>query len=42
MVTEFNNWIFDDARKAGDVEIVKTSYGYHIMYFVGCLLYTST
>lgn len=35
MVTEFNNWIFDDARKAGDVEIVKTSYGYHIMYFVG-------
>ena len=35
MVTEFNDWIYDEARKAGDVEIVKTSYGYHVMYFVG-------
>lgn len=34
MVAEFNDWVFDANRKAGDVEIVKTSYGYHIMYFV--------
>ncbi len=35
MVTEFEDWCFDEARKAGDSDIVKTSYGYHIMYFVG-------
>lgn len=35
MVTEFNDWLFDEARKEGDVEIVKTPYGYHIMYFAG-------
>lgn len=35
MVDEFNDWLFDDARKAGDTDIVKTTYGYHIMYFVG-------
>ncbi len=34
MVTEFNDWVFDTNRKAGDVEIVKTDYGYHIIYFV--------
>lgn len=34
MVTEFNDWCFDASRKAGDVEIVKTDYGYHIIYFV--------
>lgn len=33
MVTEFNDWIFDTARKTGDTDIVKTDYGYHIMYF---------
>ena len=33
-VTEFNDWCFDSSRKAGDVEIVKTVYGYHIIYFV--------
>lgn len=33
MVEEFNDWCFDPARKEGDCEIVKTSYGYHIMYF---------
>ncbi|MCX7615477.1 MAG: peptidylprolyl isomerase, partial [Clostridiales bacterium] len=31
----FNNWIFDKARKPGDTGIVETSYGYHIMYFIG-------
>lgn len=35
MVTEFNDWCFDQARQAGDVDIVKTSLGYHIMYFCG-------
>ena len=33
-VPEFQNWSIDPARKTGDTEIVKTSYGYHIMYFV--------
>lgn len=35
MVTEFNDWCFDDARRVGDSDIVKTSYGYHVMYFAG-------
>lgn len=35
MVTEFNDWCFDPARKPGDNGIVKTDYGYHIMYFSG-------
>lgn len=35
MVEEFDAWIFDAARKAGDCEIVKTDYGYHIMFFEG-------
>lgn len=34
MVTEFNDWVFDVNRKAGDVELVETDYGYHIIYFV--------
>ncbi len=34
MVTEFNDWIFDAARKSGDTGIVGTQYGYHIMYYV--------
>ena len=35
MVTEFNDWCFDAARKVGDTDIVETSYGYHVMYFAG-------
>lgn len=35
MVKEFNDWCFDPDREVGDHEIVKTDYGYHIMYFVG-------
>ena len=34
MVTEFNDWCFDEARQPGDTDIVKTTYGYHIMYYV--------
>ena len=33
-VESFENWSFDDARKAGDSGIIETEYGYHIMYFV--------
>lgn len=35
MVEEFNDWIFDEARKPGDYGLIKTSIGYHIMYFSG-------
>ena len=35
MVPEFENWCFDASRQVGDYGIVKTTYGYHIMYFVG-------
>ncbi len=35
MVAEFENWLFDEARVAGDTGVVKTEYGYHIMYYVG-------
>ena len=35
MVTEFNDWCFADGRAVGDSGIVKTSYGYHIMFFSG-------
>ena len=35
MVPEFENWCFDASRQHGDYGIVKTTYGYHIMYFVG-------
>ncbi len=34
MVAEFENWSFAEGRKAGDVGIVETTYGYHIMYAV--------
>ncbi|MBR6826094.1 MAG: hypothetical protein IKM59_06055, partial [Oscillospiraceae bacterium] len=30
-----NDWCFDPARQVGDHGIVKTSYGFHIMYFSG-------
>lgn len=35
MVTEFNDWCFADGRAVGDHGVVKTSYGYHIMFFSG-------
>ena len=34
MVAEFENWALEEGRKAGDVGIVETQYGYHIMYFI--------
>lgn len=35
MVDAFEAWALDPARGAGDVDIVQTQFGYHIMYFVG-------
>ena len=35
MVKEFENWSLAKDRKYGDVGIVESSYGYHIMYHVG-------
>jgi hypothetical protein len=35
MVAEFEDWCFDEARKTGDTGIVETTYGYHVMYFIG-------
>ena len=35
MVPNFNSWCFDASRKAGDTGIVESTYGYHVMYFVG-------
>jgi len=33
-VEPFLKWSIDTSRKAGDVELVETEYGYHIMYYV--------
>jgi len=35
MVKEFEDWCFDETRKEGDTGLVKTKFGYHIMYYVG-------
>lgn len=34
MVAEFNDWCFDESRQPGDYGLVKTQFGYHVMYFV--------
>lgn len=34
MVAEFENWLFS-AKEKGETGIVKTEYGYHVMYYVG-------
>ena len=34
MVPEFEEWSVDKSRKYGDTGIVKSQYGYHIMFFV--------
>ncbi len=33
-VEAFEAWSLDEARKEGDVAVVETEYGYHVMYFV--------
>lgn len=36
MVSEFDEWLYDEARKPGDTEIIfSDDFGYHIMYYVG-------
>ena len=35
MVEAFDAWCFDEARRPGDFGLVKTEFGYHLMYFVG-------
>lgn len=35
MVENFNDWLFDSSRQAGDHAVVETEIGYHLMYFVG-------
>lgn len=34
-VPSFLNWSIDPARKVGDVEVIESEYGYHVMYYVG-------
>lgn len=34
MVPEFESWATDKSRRLGDVGIVKSDYGYHVMYFI--------
>lgn len=34
MVVTFSDWCFDQARAPGDTGIVKSEYGYHLIYFV--------
>ncbi len=35
MVEEFDAWIFDESRVPGHYGLVKTEFGYHVMYYVG-------
>ena len=35
MVVTFNDWCFDESREPGDSGLVRTEFGYHIMYFIG-------
>ena len=35
MVTPIDDWLFDPSRKAGDSGIVQSSYGFHLLYYVG-------
>ena len=32
---ELNDWLFDENRKYGDITIIETSLGYHIVFYVG-------
>lgn len=34
MVKPFEDWCFDESRQKGDYGLVRTDYGYHIMYFL--------
>ena len=41
MVTEFNDWCFDETRGYGDYDLVKTEYGYHNSTHIGRGIYVS-
>jgi len=32
MVESVEDWLFDSSRKVGDMEIVESDYGYHLMF----------
>ena len=34
MVSEFENWVYDEVRQPGDTAIIQTKFGFHVMYFV--------
>ena len=34
LTDEMDAWCFDEDRKEGDCELVRTKYGYHVVYFV--------
>lgn len=34
MVENFDAWVFDESRKSGDYGVVRTEFGYHLMYYV--------
>lgn len=34
-VESFRNWAVDETRKVGDTGVVESTYGYHVMYYVG-------
>ena len=35
MVEPFETWCFDESRQYGDTGLVQTTYGYHVMFYVG-------
>ena len=35
MVAPFEEWCFDESRQYADYGLVQTSYGYHVMFYVG-------
>lgn len=35
MVPSFDAWVYDETRQSGDTGLVHSTYGVHIMYFVG-------
>lgn len=35
MMPELDSWLFDDSREPGDISIIRTSMGMHIVYFSG-------
>ncbi len=35
MASTFNDWLFDEARKPGDYGMIQSTYGWHLMYYVG-------